>query len=198
MKRDRRERRDCGLAALLDAEAQAVGLCSVFLHLRNVWSFGWNHKPVYRIYKRECLHLRVKARHHVKREKSDKLSVPERPNEVLSGGFTTDQMSDSQTIRILCVVDNSTRECVCMEIALFFPACRVVQALERLIAWRGKAKALRFDNGPEFLSREVQAWAAARGIELKYIQPGNPQQGDERFCDAWGYAASCDGVVMDV
>ena len=37
-------------------------------------------------------------------------------------------------------------------------------------------QSFRFDNGPEFVSREVWAWAAARGIELKCIQPGNPQQ----------------------
>ena len=44
-------------------------------------------------------------------------------------------------------------------------------------------QSFRFDDGPEFVNREVQAWAAAHGIELKYIQPGNPQQNAyvERF-----------------
>ena len=37
-------------------------------------------------------------------------------------------------------------------------------------------QSFRFDDGPEFVNREVQASAAAHGIELKYIQPGNPQQ----------------------
>ena len=159
------------------------GFALCFFHLRNVQGFGWNHKRVYRIYKQEGLHLRVKPRHRVKREKPEKLSVPDCPNEVLSGDFTTDQMSDGRKIRILCVVDDATRECVCMEVAFSFPARRVVQALERLIAWRGKPKSIRFDNGPEFVSREVRAWAAAHGIELKYIQPGNPQQNAyvERF-----------------
>ena len=119
----------------------------------------------------------------MKREKPEKLSVPDCPNEVLSGNFTTDQMSDGRTIRILYVVDDAMRECVCIEVAFSFPARRVVQALERLVAWRGKPKSIRFDNGTEFVRREVREWASARGIELKYFQPGNSQQNAyvERF-----------------
>ena len=56
-----------------------VALC--FFHLRNVWVFGWNHKRVYRIYKREGMHLRVKPRYRVKRAKPDKLSVPGCPKQ---------------------------------------------------------------------------------------------------------------------
>ena len=32
------------------------------------------------------------------------------------------------------------------------------------------------DNGPEYISATLQVWAAQRGIELMYIQPGKPQQ----------------------
>ena len=56
-------------------------------------------------------------------------------------------MADGRTIRVLCVVDDATRECLCMDVDFSFPARRV-----------------------------VQAWAAAQEIEPKYIQPGNPQQ----------------------
>ena len=63
----------------------------MLLHLRNLQGFDWNHKRVYRIYKREGLHLRMRHLRHVKRAKLDKLAVPDRPNEVLSGNFTTDQ-----------------------------------------------------------------------------------------------------------
>ena len=72
-------------------------------------------------------------------------------------------MANGRTIRILCVVDDAPRECICMEVDLSFPAHRVVQALERLITWRGKPKSFRFDNGPEFVSHKVQTWAAAQG-----------------------------------
>src|SRR5574341_826661 len=42
---------------------------------------------------------------------------------------------------------------------------------------------LRLDNGPEFLAGEFVAWCESRGIALRYIQPGKPNQNAfvERF-----------------
>ena len=39
------------------------------------------------------------------------------------------------------------------------------------------------DNGPEMTSHEFTGWAASQGIELRYIQPGEPNQNayNERF-----------------
>lgn len=51
-----------------------------------------------------------------------------------------------------------------------------LQWLDRLIEWRGKPKRLRCDNGPEYISGTLVAWAEKKGIQLAFIQPGNPQQ----------------------
>ena len=42
---------------------------------------------------------------------------------------------------------------------------------------------LSCDNGPEYISAGLQAWAQRRGIRIEYIQPGKPQQNAyvERF-----------------
>jgi putative transposase len=53
---------------------------------------------------------------------------------------------------------------------------RVIRTLEQIIEWRGKPDALRCDNGPEYISTTLQAWAERRAIKLLYIQPGKPQQ----------------------
>lgn len=45
-----------------------------------------------------------------------------------------------------------------------------------LIEWRGKPKALRCDNGPEYISITLATWAENKGIELLFIQPGNPSK----------------------
>ena len=39
-----------------------------------------------------------------------------------------------------------------------------------------KAKAIRCDNGPDYISAVTLAWAAKRGIRIDFIQPLQPQQ----------------------
>jgi putative transposase len=36
--------------------------------------------------------------------------------------------------------------------------------------------AIRVDNGPEYVSSTLMAWAARQGIALTYIHPSKPQQ----------------------
>jgi putative transposase len=56
------------------------------------------------------------------------------------------------------------------------PAERMIRALDQIIEWRGNPLAIRCDNGPEYVSTALIAWAERNGIRLKYIQPGKPQQ----------------------
>jgi putative transposase len=53
---------------------------------------------------------------------------------------------------------------------------RVVRALDQIIEWRGKPIQIRCNNGPEYISATLAAWAEKQGITLVFIQPGNPQQ----------------------
>ena len=52
----------------------------------------------------------------------------------------------------------------------------VVRSLNQIIEWRGAPRAIRVDNGPEYVSGTLMEWAENRGITLSYIQPGKPQQ----------------------
>jgi putative transposase len=137
------------------------GLC--FLYLRNVRSYPWNHKRVYRIYKELELNLRIKPKKRLVREEPRALSVPDEINEVWSLDFMHDQLTDRRPFSL--------------------PAERLIRALEQIIGWRGKPKVIRCDNGPENISGAVQAWANKHGIRIEYIQPGQPQQNAyiERF-----------------
>ena len=60
---------------------------------------------------------------------------------------------------------------------------RVVRVLEQLRDWRGLPRAIRCDNGPEYTAQSVVDWCRDHGIELRYIQPGKPNQNayTERF-----------------
>lgn len=50
------------------------------------------------------------------------------------------------------------------------------RTLDQVIEWRGKPRAIRCDNGPEYISGQILSWAEPQGIEFQYIQPGKPQQ----------------------
>lgn len=157
------------------------GLC--FLYLRNVKGYGYNHKRVYRIYRELELNLRIKPKRRLKREKPDELAVPRQINEVWSMDFMHDCLEDGRNFRTFNVIDDYNREGLGIEVDLSLPALRVIRALDRIIEWRGKPRAIRCDNGPEYLSSHLVTWAQNHRIQLQYIQPGKPQQNAyvERF-----------------
>jgi putative transposase len=87
-----------------------------------------------------------------------------------------DQLADGRSFRTLNVLDDFNREGLGIEVDLSLPAARVVRALDNIIEWRGKPRAIRVDNGPEYVSSTLTQWAERRGVVLSYIQPGKPQQ----------------------
>lgn len=157
------------------------GLC--YLYLRNVKGFLWNHKRVYRIYRELELNLRIKPKKRIVREKPETLKVPEDLNQSWSMDFMHDSLADKRSYRLFNVIDDFNREALGMEIDMSLPAERVIRSLEQIIEWRGKPQSIRCDNGPEYISSKLKAWAFKKGIQINYIQPGNPQQNAyvERF-----------------
>ena len=157
------------------------GLC--YLFLRNVKGYRWNHKRVYRIYKELELNLRIKPRKRLIREVPEALNVPEGINQIWSMDFMHDQLLDGRSFRLFNVIDDFNREALGMEVDFSLPSERVIRALNHIIEWRGKPKAIRCDNGPEYVSGKLIAWAEAQQIRIEYIQPGKPQQNAyvERF-----------------
>lgn len=154
-----------------------------FLHLRNVRGFTWNHKRVYRIYRELALNLRIKPRTRLVRAKPQPLSVPTAKNQVWSMDFMHDQLADGRSFRCFNVLDDFNKQGLGMEVDLSLPTERVTRALDRIIEWRGKPRALRSDNGPEFISESMKKWCLKHAVQLDFTQPGNPQQNAyvERF-----------------
>jgi putative transposase len=150
------------------------GLC--FLYLRNVQGRVWNHKRVYRIYRELELNLRIKPRKRLKRDKPDALAVPDAPNAVWSMDFMADRLGDGRAFRLLNVLDDFNREGLGIEVDFSLPAERVIRSHTLIIEWRGRPGAIRVDNGPEYISGTLMEWAETRGISIRHIQPGKPQQ----------------------
>jgi len=108
--------------------------------------------------------------------KPEPLAVPDQPNETWSMNFMADQLADGRSIRTLNVLDDFNREGLAIEVDFSLPAERVVRSLNQIIEWRGKPQTIRLDNGPEYVSGKLMAWASRHGVNIEYIQPGKPQQ----------------------
>lgn len=89
-----------------------------------------------------------------------------------------DQLADGRKFCLLNVMDDFNRELLAIEIDTSLPSLRVIRVLERLIAQRGCPRAIRCDNGPEFISHKLEAWCSheSRQINLQFIQQGRPMQ----------------------
>ena len=102
--------------------------------------------------------------------------VPMAPNERWSLDFVSDQLTDGRRFRILTVVDDCTRECLALVADTSLSGMRVARELDRLMVERGKPKMIVSDNGSEFTSNAILAWADQSRVEWHYIAPGKPMQ----------------------
>jgi putative transposase len=94
---------------------------------------GWivNTKRVYRLYREEGLQVRVKKR--TKRAAHARVPLPEaaRPNQRWSMDFVSDRLADNRWFRILAVVDQYTRECLCIHADRSQTGEKVVEHMKR-------------------------------------------------------------------
>jgi putative transposase len=139
---------------------------------------GWaaNHKRVHRLYREERLALRKRRRKRWARTGHRPATAPERANERWSMDFVSDCAATGQTVRVLNVVDDHTRESLAVEVDTSLASERVVRALETAIQEHGKPDAIVCDNGPQFRSRRLEAWSEQQRIRIEFIEPGKPIQ----------------------
>jgi putative transposase len=134
-----------------------------------------NVKRVYRLYRAEGLSLRLKR---PRRNKAAKLRQPKQIafaiNEVWSMDFVADALFDGRKLRMLTVVDCYTRECLAIDVGQSLKGEDVVQVLNRICVERGLPKAIKTDNGSEFISKAMDKWAYERRVELDFSRPGKP------------------------
>ena len=80
-------------------------------------------------------------------------------------------------------MDNVSRESPAIEVDRSLTGERVVAVLERLALTHGRPKRLAVDNGPEFISKALDAWAHRYGVKLEYSRPGTPT--DNAYIEAF-------------
>jgi len=134
-----------------------------------------NHKRVYRLYREEGLGMRKRPPRRRKACLKRKLrpSASEK-NECWSMDFMSDQLFDGRRIRLLTIVDNHTRESLAIHVGQRIRGIEVVEVLERIVKEHGKPQAIQVDNGPEFISKDVDLWAYWNHVKLDFSRPGKP------------------------
>ncbi len=105
------------------------------------------------------------------------------PNRCWALDFMHDALYCGRRFRTLNVIDEPNRECLAIAVGTSIPPARLIRVLNRLIDCYGAPETIRLDNGPEMISQTFTEWAGARGIAVRYIQPGKPNQNAfiERF-----------------
>ena len=135
-----------------------------------------NHKKLRRLYGEERLQVRRRGGRKRALGTRAPLLLPEGPNQRWSLDFLSDTLSDGRRFRILAVVDDFTRECLCLVADTSLSGQRVVRELDRVIARRARPREIVSDNGTELTSMAVLRWCQESGVGWHYIAPGKPVQ----------------------
>ena len=155
---------------------------------------GWraNPKRIYRLWRQEGLKVPNKKRKRRSlgvSENACHCRRAERPDHVWTWDFIFDRTTSGSALKWLSVVDEFTRECLCLKVARGITSEDVIDALAELFAMRGVPQHVRSDNGPEFIAHAIGRWFAQVGVETLYIAPGSPWEN--------GYAESFHSRLRD-
>lgn len=113
-----------------------------------------------------------------RRQTGERMRLPggEAPNAVWCYDFVHDRLADGRVLKLLCVVDEYTRECLAIEVGRSIRSQDVIVTLSRLMRLYGKPACIRSDNGAEFTALRVMKWLRDEKIGPIFIQPGSPWQ----------------------
>lgn len=160
------------------------GLPRVVWYLREVEGMVDNHKRISRVYRE--LGLQINRRRGGKKKRSGLrliLEKPTKPLELWAMDFVSDSFNTGRKFRTLTITDLFTHETPALEVDVSLTGIRVGQVLDRLKLSHGLPKAIICDNGSEFTCRAMDQWAFANKVELKFIQPGKPNQ--NAYCESF-------------
>lgn len=149
---------------------------------------GWsvNAKRVQRIWRREGLKVPQKQPKRGRLWLNDGSCVrlrAERSNHVWSYDFVEDRTHDGRKFRMLCVIDEFTREALAIRVKRRLNSTDVLETLADLMILRGPPAYVRSDNGPEFIATTLREWIAAVGSQTAYIEPGSPWENG--YCESF-------------
>jgi transposase InsO family protein len=157
-------------------------------------SAGWevNKKRVERLWRREGLKVPARQPRRNRLWLNDGSCVRLRPshkNHVWAYDFVEDRTHDGRKYRLLCLIDEFTRECLAIRVARRLNGYDVIETLALACLERGAPEHIRSDQGPEFIAKAVREWIAAIGTRTAFIEKASPWEN--------GYCESFNGKLRD-
>lgn len=140
---------------------------------------------IHHIYREEGLSVRKRRAPRKAVGRRAAILVEARPNVRWSTDFVHDQFANGRRFRILNIVDDVTKQCVCAIPYTSISERRVARELTAIIERHGKPSMIVSDHGTEFAYRAMLAWCRDGGIDGHFVAPGKPMQN--------GFAESVNG-----
>lgn len=149
---------------------------------------GWKVSAgrVYRIWRREGLKVPMKQPKRGRLWLNDGSCIRLRPTHqghVWSYDFVQDQTHDGKVFRMLCVIDEYTRECLAIRVERRLNSRDVIDTLGELFVHRSPPEYIRSDNGPEFIAIALREWLERLNVKTLYIEPGSPWENG--YCESF-------------
>jgi len=148
-----------------------------------------NWKKLYRIYREERLTVRKRGGRKRALGTRAPMTIPQGINQRWSLDFVSDSLVDGRRFRILCVIDDFSRECLATVVDNSISGERVTRELDKIVSRRGQPNMIVSDNGTEFTSNAMLQWQEECKIKWHYIAPGKPMQN--------GFVESFNGRLRD-
>ena len=139
---------------LLAEEYPTRGFDWYYGNLRNK-GLHWNRKRVLRIYRSMNLKLRRKRKRRILKRPKQPLIEAKTLNDTWSMDFVSDALSNGKRVRILNIIDDSTREVLAAHADYSICSQKVIEVLDHL---------------------KLAKWSENKQIQQKFIQPGKPMQ----------------------
>ena len=99
----------------------------------------------------------------------------------------SDTLSDGRRFRVLCVVDDCTRECLRLVADTSLSGLRVARELDAIVAVRGLPSTVVSDNGTELTSTGILRWSQERGVDWHYSKHSVSTAGQRFLRGAVGF-----------
>lgn len=88
--------------------------------------------------------------------------------------FIHDRLASGTALKILCVLDEHTRECLAIEVGRWMRSQDVMLTLSCLMKLYGKPEFIRSDNGAEFTAKALMKWLRDQNVGPAYMRQVGP------------------------